>query len=110
MEQLTSEDVQKRVIGNPKPIFIFFYSNESESSLENLADAEKWVSEFPNVLFFKADITDSGDQLRKNYSVSEVPATLLIVSGNSTGLFSNANGFSEQDMVDIKQTIIDYAP
>lgn len=110
MHPLTIADVQKKIIGNSRPIFIYFYSQRSEPSTRHMAEIERWELEFPNVLFFKADVTDDKNQLRKDYSVTDVPATLLIVSGNSTGLNMNANGFSEQELQDIRQMIIDYAP
>ena len=110
MEPLTAADVQTKIMGNPSPMLIYFYSQKSEPSMRQLKEIENWEREFPNVQFFKADVTDEQSQLRKDYGVPEVPATLLIVSGNSTGLHFNGQGFTEEELEEIDQAIKDYAP
>lgn len=101
MEPLTEADVGVKVIGNPRPILMVFYSKNHQKSLEALEKFKIAEKDFPKVLFFACDVTDEKDPLRGHYSVSDVPACLLIVSGNSTGMFSNPEGFGNEEFNDI---------
>ena len=107
MEPLTYPDVQTKVIGNPKPMLMIFYSQNEPKSMEALEKFKAKESEFPNIIFFACEVADANDQLCKHYGVKELPAVLLIVSGNSTGMFSNAEGFDEAEFNDVVEFIRD---